>query len=319
MIEQDPNGKSPHHPGAKLDADKPMAGEVLGGFAEAIQAVIEVGTHGAKKYTIDGWKAVDDAKRRYTSAMLRHWLAEHSERMDDKSGLTHAAHVAWNALARLHFILQEEAQQPEYRAGPVTKAWYHPEVATQEPKDQTSPAAASPAPGADSDPSNAGKSSAGDPRRDTGEAPSIHAFVSQEVSKAHYGTNKDCCLAIESVCAFITEREKRIVDNDATIIRMMRERCDALRDALEKTKAGATPVAKAKEAPKPKRDPRVDPIPRDSIRCDGDVYTVTQVHDGKVFFDSGKGPCKIPLKDWRFYSADLMVLHTADAEESDGS
>lgn len=107
MIEQDPNGKSPHQPGAKLDADKPMAGEVLGGFAEALQAVIEVGTHGAKKYTLDGWKAVDDAKRRYTSAMLRHWLAEHSERMDDKSGLTHAAHVAWNALARLHFILQQ--------------------------------------------------------------------------------------------------------------------------------------------------------------------------------------------------------------------
>ena len=72
MIEQDPNGKSPHQPGAKLDADKPMAGEVLGGFAEALQAVIEVGTHGAKKYT-----------------------------------LAHAAHVAWNALARLHFILQQ--------------------------------------------------------------------------------------------------------------------------------------------------------------------------------------------------------------------
>lgn len=214
MIEQDPNGKSPHHPGAKLDADKPMAGEVLGGFAEAIQAVIEVGTHGAKKYTLDGWKAVDDAKRRYTSAMLRHWLAEHSERMDDKSGLTHAAHVAWNALARLHFILQEEAQQPEYRAGPVAKAWYHPEVATQEPKDQTSPAAASPAPGADSDPSNAGKSSAGGLRRDAGEASSeyLRGRVRYEINNVFARCDtQEIAEATDAICALFAEHQDRVV------------------------------------------------------------------------------------------------------------
>lgn len=104
--EQDPSGKSPHQPGAKLDAGKPLAGEVLSGFAAALEAVIEVGTHGARKYTLGGWRSVDDAERRYTSAMLRHWLAEHHETRDAKSGLTHAAHVAWNALARLHFVLE---------------------------------------------------------------------------------------------------------------------------------------------------------------------------------------------------------------------
>ena len=41
--------------------------------------------------------------------MVRHLLKEGSgERLDPDSGLMHAAHTAWGALARLELILREE-------------------------------------------------------------------------------------------------------------------------------------------------------------------------------------------------------------------
>lgn len=106
--EADPHGKSQHEPGAKLDAGKPRAGLVLGGFARALLAVSEVGTVGAEKYSDDGWTHVPNGQARYTDAMLRHWLMEASgESRDHGTGLLHAAHFAWNALARLDLMLRE--------------------------------------------------------------------------------------------------------------------------------------------------------------------------------------------------------------------
>lgn len=106
-IERDPHGTDPHTPGAKLDAGKPRAGLVLGDFARALTAVADVGTYGARKYTDSGWCHVPDGHRRYTDAMLRHWLAESAgETTDTDSGLLHAACVAWNALARLELMLR---------------------------------------------------------------------------------------------------------------------------------------------------------------------------------------------------------------------
>ena len=69
--ESDPNGIQQHEPGAKLDAGKNRLGLVFSGFALALQAVGAVGTYGANKYTDEGWKAVPDANKRYTDAMLR--------------------------------------------------------------------------------------------------------------------------------------------------------------------------------------------------------------------------------------------------------
>lgn len=106
--EADPNGKSQHEPGAKLDAGKHRVGLVLGGFARALLAVSAVGTYGAAKYTDDGWTSAPDGQQRYTDAMLRHWLMESfGESRDDETGLLHAAHFAWNALARLDLMLRE--------------------------------------------------------------------------------------------------------------------------------------------------------------------------------------------------------------------
>lgn len=105
--ESDPTGRDPHQPGAKLDADKPRPGLVLNGFAPALMAVTEVGTYGARKYTDNGWKDVPNGVERYTDAMHRHLLAEAAGELRDKdTGILHAAHAAWNALARLDLLIR---------------------------------------------------------------------------------------------------------------------------------------------------------------------------------------------------------------------
>ena len=106
--ESDPNGIGKHAPGAKLDAGKVRVGLVLFGFARALEQVARVGTYGSEKYSDNGWMQVPDGVRRYTDALLRHLLAEAmGERIDPETGLPHAAHCAWNALARLDLMLRD--------------------------------------------------------------------------------------------------------------------------------------------------------------------------------------------------------------------
>lgn len=107
--QRDPNGKSPHDPGAKLDAGKTRLGLVLLGFSRALEEVGKVGTFGANKYTDNGWESVPNGIERYTDAMLRHLLATAMGELRDKeSGLHHDAHAAWCALARLELTLRGE-------------------------------------------------------------------------------------------------------------------------------------------------------------------------------------------------------------------
>lgn len=106
MQEKDPNGLNPHEPGAKLDDGKVMAG-VLCDFSLALMEVAKVGTFGAKKYSRGGWQSVPDGIIRYNDALWRHLLAERHETFDKDSGLTHQAHLAWNALSRLELMLRE--------------------------------------------------------------------------------------------------------------------------------------------------------------------------------------------------------------------
>lgn len=107
-MERDPTGREQHQPGAKLDAGKLRPALVLGGFARALTAVTAVGTFGAAKYTDNGWMSVPNGEERYDDANLRHWLKEKSgEAIDQDSELEHAAHAAWNALARLDLLLRK--------------------------------------------------------------------------------------------------------------------------------------------------------------------------------------------------------------------
>ena len=117
FTELDPSNKDPHTPGAKLDSGKNRLGLVLGGFSFALEEVGRVGTFGAKKYTADGWKSVENGQERYTDAMLRHYLAEMGgQEHDEQTQLLHAAHIAWNALARLDLMLRGGALKDAEKA-----------------------------------------------------------------------------------------------------------------------------------------------------------------------------------------------------------
>lgn len=88
--------------GDKFDAGKPMLRLLP---PKAVFAVARVLTFGAKKYAPDNWRKVDNAKERYTDALLRHvfaWLG--GERNDHESGEHHLAHAACCAL----FLLELE-------------------------------------------------------------------------------------------------------------------------------------------------------------------------------------------------------------------
>ena len=109
MPEIDPNGLSAHQPGSKLDAGKVRVGLMFEGFSRALLEVAKVTTKGAAKYTPRGWETVPNGIERYTDAMDRHHLYELAgETKDPETGLFHAAHLAWNALARLELMIREE-------------------------------------------------------------------------------------------------------------------------------------------------------------------------------------------------------------------
>lgn len=110
VTETDPNGKSPHEPGSKLDGGKPCLWRgFINYFPRAITEVAAVSTFGAEKYTWGGWETVPHGHERYSDAMIRHLTKESSgEVLDSDSGFSHAAHAAWNALARLELTLKDK-------------------------------------------------------------------------------------------------------------------------------------------------------------------------------------------------------------------
>lgn len=78
-------------------------------FPRAIEAVADISAFGASKYAWKGWENVDDGFNRYSNALVRHITkASYEGDRDSDSGLLHAAHAAWNALARLEIILKNE-------------------------------------------------------------------------------------------------------------------------------------------------------------------------------------------------------------------
>ena len=96
--------------GIKMDGGKPPVYRgVFSYFPRAVEAVATVSAFGAAKYNWNGWEHVEDGITRYSDAMVRHLIKEgKGEVLDDDSGFRHAAHTAWNALARLELILREK-------------------------------------------------------------------------------------------------------------------------------------------------------------------------------------------------------------------
>jgi len=81
---------------------------VITGFPRALEEVGKVATFGKKKYSRGGWKTVPNGDLRYTSALIRHMLANaKGEKIDSETGLTHLGAIAWNALAILELELSK--------------------------------------------------------------------------------------------------------------------------------------------------------------------------------------------------------------------
>ena len=93
--------------GIKYDSNKPRLAEMIIDFKEPLLQLCKVWEFGANKYEKSNWKLIDNGKDRYTNAMLRHLVQEEDFLFDDESKLLHASHIAFNALARLYFIVQE--------------------------------------------------------------------------------------------------------------------------------------------------------------------------------------------------------------------
>lgn len=94
----------------KYDGGKPATFRgAISYFPRAIEQVAAVSTFGATKYAWKGWRSVPEGFERYSDAMVRHLTSEgKGELTDSDSGLLHAAHAAWNALARLELLLVEK-------------------------------------------------------------------------------------------------------------------------------------------------------------------------------------------------------------------
>lgn len=108
MTTPDPTSATP---GKKFDADKaPLLQGCLAYFPKALFAVASVSAYGAKKYAVPyhdrNWMRLKDAFNRYGDGDARHLVYEHIDGLyDPESQLLHAAHHAWNALARLELLL----------------------------------------------------------------------------------------------------------------------------------------------------------------------------------------------------------------------
>jgi hypothetical protein len=98
----------------KYDAGKaPVVQGCFAYFPRALEAVAHVSDYGRTKYATTfaerNWFYLPDGVNRYTDGLGRHLLKEMTEgTWDEESGLAHAAHAAWNALARLESMLSTE-------------------------------------------------------------------------------------------------------------------------------------------------------------------------------------------------------------------
>ena len=93
--------------GVKLDGGKPMPRLLYGSMPEAVAAVVDVLSFGARKYSDDNWKKVEP--HRYIDALYRHLNAHHKgEKVDAESGLPHLAHATCCLLFLLHHEVANE-------------------------------------------------------------------------------------------------------------------------------------------------------------------------------------------------------------------
>lgn len=101
--------------GVKYDDNKPKFSLVK---PEAFVEMVKVLTYGAKKYSPDNWKLLENSQQRYFDAANRHmWAWFGGEKNDRESGYHHLAH----AMCSLLFIMQKDIEENQQRAIDVLK------------------------------------------------------------------------------------------------------------------------------------------------------------------------------------------------------
>lgn len=94
--------------GVKNFGGKPEPRLLFQSMPEAVLEVIKVLTYGAKKYSPDNWKLVEESA--YHDAFQRHYLDYcKGEKLDSESDLPHIAHM----IASLFFILQKNLEKQD--------------------------------------------------------------------------------------------------------------------------------------------------------------------------------------------------------------
>lgn len=92
--------------GVKHDNAKPRWSLLPHG---AVLAIVQVLEFGARKYAVDNWQRVPEARQRYYDALMRHvdaWWR--GERHDPETGRLHLAHAGCCVLFLLWFDLQQD-------------------------------------------------------------------------------------------------------------------------------------------------------------------------------------------------------------------
>lgn len=106
---KDAESQSSRGQGIKNDSNKPRLAEMIQDFAPELEELCKVWEYGANKYSKSNWKLVAGGEERYLNALIRHLVAPQAtgNLCDSESGLLHAAHMVFNSLAYLHFILKD--------------------------------------------------------------------------------------------------------------------------------------------------------------------------------------------------------------------
>ena len=97
--------------GVKTNKNKPQLSILFTQFPEALKAIARCSEYGHLKYKETdadylNYQRVEEGSKAYADAGLRHRLYR-KRTTDIESGLPHAYHVAWNALAELQIWIME--------------------------------------------------------------------------------------------------------------------------------------------------------------------------------------------------------------------
>src|SRR5690606_819772 len=95
--------------GVKHNNKKPQMSLLFKQFPKALEAIVKCSEYGNSKYSdfdhdFLNFQRVSGGSKTYADASLRHRL---QSGLDEESGLPHAYHIAWNALAELELYIKE--------------------------------------------------------------------------------------------------------------------------------------------------------------------------------------------------------------------